>query len=101
WRVHSAVDGAEGWRLWRQHRDVDVVILDRCMPGLTGDELLRRIRAEAPEVPIVVTSGFGATSLAQLRREGADAVLPKPFTARDLLQTLGGLLDGTRAAPGA
>ncbi|MEM8933768.1 MAG: response regulator, partial [Acidobacteriota bacterium] len=85
WRVHRAVDGLDGWRRWQELPQVDAVFLDRCMPGLSGDEVLRRIRAEDTEVPIIVSSGFGETALAELVPKGASGVLPKPFSVTQLL----------------
>lgn len=43
--VAEAVDGNEALHLWRTHRP-DVVVLDDRMPGMTGDEVARRIKDE-------------------------------------------------------
>ncbi|MEM1179905.1 MAG: response regulator [Acidobacteriota bacterium] len=85
WTVHSAADGLEGWEQWRRLDGVDAVFLDRCMPGLSGDELMERIRRDAPGIPIVITSGYGVTSMSELLDQGVDAILPKPFTSEKLL----------------
>ena len=39
-------------------RQVDLVITDQAMPGMTGTELARRIRAQWPELPIILASGY-------------------------------------------
>ncbi|HTM44527.1 MAG TPA: response regulator, partial [Polyangiaceae bacterium] len=59
YRIEVAEDGEEG--LARVHSlDVDLVILDLMLPKLNGFELLRRIRDERNEVPVIVLSARGA-----------------------------------------
>lgn len=54
----SAEDGAAGVAFVEQHGDgIGLVILDLTMPGLSGEETFRRIRATAPGLPIIVSSG--------------------------------------------
>ncbi|GAB1484419.1 hypothetical protein MASR2M78_32370 [Treponema sp.] len=51
--VVLAADGDEGWKRF-QRGDVDLVITDLRMPGISGEELLKRIGSEAPGVPVLV-----------------------------------------------
>lgn len=64
---------------------VDVVLTDYSMPGMTGAELARIVRARFPRVAVVLTTGFldgEATSVAN--QSLVSAVLPKPFTSSEL-----------------
>ena len=83
-----ANDGDEAWELF-QGSGVDVVISDWMMPGIDGDELCRRVRAD-PEAPyayfILHTSLDDLKHVIQGMQAGADDYLVKPFE-RDQLAT--------------
>jgi two-component system, cell cycle sensor histidine kinase and response regulator CckA len=67
----------------------DCVLLDVVMPGMGGAEALRRIHAIAPEIKIVISSGFTDTvSSASLTDEGAAGIITKPYR----METLGARL---------
>jgi two-component system response regulator HydG len=58
---------------------VDVVLTDLKMPGQDGRELVRRMQATAPDVPVVVLTGHGTiASAVECLKEGASDYLPKP-----------------------
>ncbi|TMG91263.1 MAG: response regulator, partial [Betaproteobacteria bacterium] len=63
----------------------DAVITDESMPGLTGSELIRKIRAIRPEIPIVLVTGLANAAVIQRAKDaGATEVLRKPLSARQL-----------------
>ena len=70
----------------REGRPIDLAILDMTIPGGPGGvEALKRLRAVAPDLPAVASSGYSAdTVLAHPERHGYNDVLPKPFTLPDL-----------------
>jgi CheY-like chemotaxis protein len=68
----------------------DVVITDRAMAELSGEELAEQIKHRSPQTPIILITGFGY--MVQ-RPELFAAVLPKPFRIDDLLTTLAQVLD--------
>jgi len=71
------------------------VITDESMPGTSGSELIRKVRAIRPEIPIVLVSGYLNAAVVQRAREaGADEVLKKPLAARDLATSLAHVLQG-------
>ena len=69
---------------------IDVVLLDLTMPGMNGIAVLAALRRIAPEVPVVLTSGYGSARLEDEPTSGAgpDAVLSKPYSVDRLLETL-------------
>lgn len=89
--VHSAESADAGWEIWEQHGEtIDAVITDLLVPGvLSSIELIRRIHAVHPGLPVVFCSGyseqFGNAGLDL--REGENFV-SKPFTMGVLLDTL-------------
>src|SRR5438270_1560025 len=73
----------------------DAVITDESMPGTSGSDLIRKVRAIRPEIPIVLVSGYLNAAVVQRAREaGADEVLKKPLAARDLATSLARVLQG-------
>jgi DNA-binding NtrC family response regulator len=77
----------------------DVVIADLSLPDADGIELVRHIRAESPHVSVIAISGFmAAISPATLHKAGTSAMLQKPFTARELLDSVSEILYPQRAS---
>ncbi|MBB4137201.1 response regulator transcription factor [Gordonia humi] len=86
---------AGGWRV-TQYRDgrsaadaldiglPDVLVIDRMLPEIGGDELCRRVRAVS-DIPIIMLTALGAVEqrIAGLEH-GADDYLPKPFSMKEL-----------------
>jgi two-component system, OmpR family, response regulator len=63
----------------------DVVLLDLMLPGLSGMEVCRELRAKS-DVPVVMVTALGEEADKVLGLEGgADDYLPKPFSSRELL----------------
>ena len=68
---------------------VSLVITDLRMPKMTGVDLLKSIKAQSPEIPVVVISGFTLSSEDDKAvREIADGFLNKPFRMEDIGQLL-------------
>jgi len=90
--VDVADDGTQGWEL-AQAYDYDLVILDLMLPGLSGEELLRRIRRKNHEVPILILTARDATE-EKVRnfQAGADDYLTKPFAFAELVMRVKALL---------
>jgi DNA-binding response OmpR family regulator len=85
YRVSVAHDGMSGLSLVRES-EPDLAILDWMMPGLTGVELCRRLRATGIKIPVILLTakdevGDRVTGL----DAGADDYLVKPFSIEELL----------------
>jgi DNA-binding response OmpR family regulator len=90
--VDIAVDGTNGWALANAY-DYDLVILDLMLPGLTGGEVLQRIRRKNQQVPILILTARDATEEKVRNFEaGADDYLTKPFAFAELLMRVKALL---------
>lgn len=83
--VVEAADGIDGLAV-AMLPDVELVILDLGLPGIPGEEVLRRLRAQRPAVPVIILTAKDAVSdrVANLEA-GADDYLTKPFSFSELL----------------
>jgi len=90
--VDVANDGPAGWEMAGSY-DYDLVILDLMLPGLSGTEVLRRIRAKNDQVPILILTARDATEEKVRNFEaGADDYLTKPFAFAELIMRVKALL---------
>lgn len=72
--------------------NISALILDADMPGIHGLELLRRLRAEGDDIPVMLISGALTPDLAaKAKALGARCVAEKPFEMDDLSQFLDSL----------
>jgi two-component system, OmpR family, response regulator len=92
WQVETAVTGQAAIRAARGQAP-DVVVLDVMLPDLTGLEVLRRIRAVHPDVPVLFLTAKDAVEdrIAGLTAGGDDYVT-KPFSLEEVVARLRGLL---------
>ncbi|HYJ33501.1 MAG TPA: response regulator [Candidatus Binatia bacterium] len=91
--VEMASSGEEAVAHIQQGARPDCVLLDVVMPGMGGAEALRRIRAIAPEIRVVISSGFTDTvSSTSLTDEGAAGIITKPYRMEALGKRLKELL---------
>jgi DNA-binding NtrC family response regulator len=73
-----AASGEEGWKLFSKG-DIDLVITDLRMPGMSGEELMRRILTESPGFPVIILTGHGTIETAvSATRGGAWDFFTKP-----------------------
>ncbi len=85
-RVREAASGREALEIIEADAAIDLVVTDQAMPGMTGVELARRLRALRPDLPIILSTGF-----AELKPEESAPALPrlrKPFRQGDLERAL-------------
>jgi putative nucleotidyltransferase with HDIG domain len=84
-RVLTAEDGSSALEILRTE-DIDLVTVDLNMPGIKGDELIRTVRAELPQIELIVITGCGSIDSAiEGIRHGVFDYLTKPF---DVVQVL-------------
>jgi two-component system, cell cycle sensor histidine kinase and response regulator CckA len=90
YRVIEAGTGAVALELLRQHKDeIDLVVSDVVMPEMDGPTLLREMRAFAPDMRVVFMSGYAEDAFRKnLDEKEVFAFLPKPFSLKQLAQTV-------------
>jgi CheY-like chemotaxis protein len=82
--VASAVDGPAGMKALKDDGPFDLLLLDFAMPGMTGSEVARTVRASDPDQPILMMTGY-LEHEAVLSELGAQPMLQKPFDPSELL----------------
>ncbi len=69
------------------------------MPGMSGIEVLREVRARGHDVPVLLSSGYVLSPIEILAEHGPARFLPKPYTIGALEEAIGELLRTTRPMP--
>ena len=88
YEVLLAEDGTTGLSL-ALNNEVDLVITDLRMPGVSGEDVLRRITTETPGIPVIVLTGHGTVENAvEAMRSGAYDFLTKPLDRERLEEAL-------------
>jgi DNA-binding response OmpR family regulator len=92
YRCISADNGEDGLRM-AIRENVDLVVLDIMLPGLDGNEVLRRIRLRQPNLPVLMLTARDETRHKVVAlNSGADDYLTKPFDFEELLARIRVLL---------
>lgn len=88
--ISTVVDGAQALQIYGQ-RGADLLITNARMPNLDGPSLVRALRAQDVNIPILMLSSDG--SMAEVAAQiGANRFLLKPFMLQEFQQTLRELL---------
>jgi signal transduction histidine kinase len=90
--VTTATNGREGLERF-QTQPFDLIVTDRAMPEMSGDQMAGFIKQVSPNIPVVLLTGFGALiEVTGAQSKGVDVVLSKPVTLGALRKTIEGLL---------
>jgi DNA-binding response OmpR family regulator len=85
WSVDLVTDGEEGEALAKS-QPYDIVVLDLRLPGRSGEQVLRNLRARGFEKPVLVLTAQDAVDAkVETLRAGADDYVTKPFAFEELL----------------
>ncbi len=97
--VDLCPDGVEGLTLALQNLH-DLILLDRMLPGLPGEELLKRIRRSKVDTPVIFITAIGdAAEKINGLDLGADDYLVKPFEIGELLARIRSVMRRTLNRP--
>ena len=101
--VHTAVSGPNALELWARYSDqIDLLLTDVIMPdGMSGRELVDRLRATRPELKVIFVSGYGTEIMGtdgDFLRQNQCLFLQKPSSSQTLCRTIRDCLDGKTSA---
>ena len=95
WQVSTAATGTEAVRVAREVRP-DAIVLDMMLPDFDGLEVMRRIRAEDPDVPVIfLTARDTVDDRIGGLTAGGDDYVTKPFSLEEVIARLRGMLRRT------
>src|SRR4030042_1574437 len=82
WAVITAENGKQGLdEIQTRLEDIDVILLDLMMPGMSGMEVLDQVRGINPTLLVIVITGYATVeSAVEAMKKGAYDFIPKPFT---------------------
>lgn len=86
--AESALQQVEAW-------PPELVVMDVCLPGMSGLDAVRRLHAGNPDLPVILMTGVGTAEIAvQAARIGVFDYVLKPFEPETLLCLIEQALDG-------
>jgi CheY-like chemotaxis protein len=98
--VLIANGGKEAVELFtRQMEDIDLVILDLVMPGLSGKETFLQLKSIHPQLKVLLASGYGINgAVDEILQEGCDGFIQKPFNVVQLSSKIRRILEPVTSA---
>src|SRR5436305_10796414 len=87
--VLLASSGEEALNVLDSSEEVDLVILDIMLPGISGIDTLRSIRVSTPSLPVIIITAFSSIDGAiEAMKHGAFHYIPKPFKNEEVVHTI-------------
>jgi two-component system response regulator PilR (NtrC family) len=95
--VLTAASGEEALNVLDSTEDIDLVILDVMLPGISGIDTLRAMRISNPALPVIVITAFSSIDGAiEAMKQGAFHYIPKPFKNEEVVLTVNKALEQRR-----
>jgi DNA-binding NtrC family response regulator len=95
--IVAASTGEEALSVLDSSEEVDLVILDVMLPGISGIDTLRAIRISNPYLPVIVITAFSSIDGAiDAMKQGAFHYIPKPFKNEEVVLTVNKALEQRR-----
>jgi DNA-binding NtrC family response regulator len=95
--IIAAASGEEALSVLDSSEEVDLVILDVMLPGISGIDTLRAIRISNPYLPVIVITAFSSIDGAiDAMKQGAFHYIPKPFKNEEVVLTVNKALEQRR-----
>jgi two-component system cell cycle response regulator DivK len=94
----EAVTGEEGVKLAKEKKP-DLVLMDIQLPGISGIDAFKQLRADAitARIPVVaLTASVTPTDRSQISAAGFDAFVSKPISVKEFVDTVKRLLEGAK-----
>ena len=99
YRTVQALNGMEALGLLAEGEvDIDVILLDMVMPGLSGWQTFKRIQESWPEIPVIIVTGYAdERETSEILSEELAGFIEKPFKASQIARKLAEVFDSKTA----
>jgi DNA-binding NtrC family response regulator len=95
--IVAASSGEEALSVLDSSEEVDLVILDVMLPGISGIDTMRAIRISNPSLPVIIITAFSSIDGAiEAMKQGAFHYIPKPFKNEEVVLTVNKALEQRR-----
>src|SRR5438874_8432591 len=95
--VAMAASGEEALAVLDEDDNIDLVILDIMLPGISGIDTLRALRISNPSLPVIIITAFSSIDGAiEAMKHGAFHYIPKPFKNEEVVITVNKALEQRR-----
>jgi CheY-like chemotaxis protein len=85
--ILEAAGGKEGVRLFKDNPDISVVLLDIRLPGVSGFDILKELKKERPQVPVIAETAFAMSGDRENCLDaGFDEYISKPVSRKALIE---------------
>ncbi len=96
--VDLAMTGQSALDTWSQ-KGFDLLVADLRLPDMDGMEVIKRVKEERPQTPVIVITGYASVpSAVEAMKRGVDDYLPKPFTDEEFMARVDKVLKERREA---
>ena len=95
YRVYAGGSGQEAIAVYMEkQKEIDLVLLDMIMPGISGGETFDRLREINPGIKVLLSSGYSINGQAQeIMDRGCNGFIQKPFQLENLSRKVREMLD--------
>lgn len=101
YEIIQASNGQEALKILSRPNEIDLVIMDVFMPGLSGTEVLKQMRSKLPGLGIIILTGFSSKDIAiEALKSHADDYLEKPVDIEKAKEIINDILAAKRAPAG-
>jgi PAS domain S-box-containing protein len=90
--VLTAENGQDAVEIFRRHAEIAAVLMDLTMPVMGGGEAFHRMNELRPEIPIVISSGYGENAVRERFSSALAGVIRKPYGISELQEKIAAVL---------
>jgi len=90
----KAADGMEAWQIFQSSPEIDLVVSDIAMPKMNGLDLLKKIKENRPQLPVILITAYSNLINPKANGNGVhpDGFFTKPFDIYNLIKKIDELL---------
>lgn len=90
YKTYCAANGLLALEEFEANEDIDLLIIDKLMPGMDGIKVIKKIREKNKKIPIILTTGLQDADETKLKKLGVSKVLKKPYDFDLLIELIRG-----------